>query len=286
MEQTRRADLTGARRLSQAWADALGRSVEAMTGEQPEVTCGKQAASGTADGLFWWEQSFSLGAEPSAWVGVPLETGRELGTRVLQAAGVEEVDDVEARSTLLEILTQAFAGFAQEVGAGLAEEFTCRKGSVSVAPPDGSDVCAVTIGCVSASCPPLLVMFHPGLVQYLEPSVEVAAGEPDFGGGEQTTVNSKTLELLLDVELPVTVSFGRSQLPLQEVLKLTAGSIVELNRTVKEPVELIVNNCVIALGEVVVLEGNYGVRVQQIISREKRLWTTSESLIKPPAARA
>jgi len=81
------------------------------------------------------------------------------------------------------------------------------------------------------------------------------------------------LDVLLEVELPVCVSFGRAQLPLRDVLKLTSGSIVELNRTITEPVDVIVNNCVIARGEVVVIEGNYGVRIQQIVSREERLRT-------------
>jgi flagellar motor switch protein FliN/FliY len=57
------------------------------------------------------------------------------------------------------------------------------------------------------------------------------------------------------------------------VLKLNSGSIVELNRAVSEPVEVIVNNCVIARGEVVVVEGNYGVRIRHIVSREERLRT-------------
>jgi flagellar motor switch protein FliN/FliY len=73
--------------------------------------------------------------------------------------------------------------------------------------------------------------------------------------------------------MPVSVSFGRAQLPLKDVLRLTSGSIVELNRSVTEPVEVIVNNCVIARGEVVVVEGNYGVRVREIISRSERLRT-------------
>jgi flagellar motor switch protein FliN len=75
----------------------------------------------------------------------------------------------------------------------------------------------------------------------------------------------------LDVELPVRVSFGRAQVPLKEVLKLTTGSIVELNRSVSEPVEIIVNNCVVARGEVVVVEGNFGVRIQEVVSRQDRL---------------
>ena len=79
------------------------------------------------------------------------------------------------------------------------------------------------------------------------------------------------MDLLLDVELPVSISFGRTQLLLKDVIKLTTGSIVELNRSITEPVEVIVNNCVIARGEVVVLDGNYGVRIHQIISRQERL---------------
>jgi flagellar motor switch protein FliN/FliY len=75
----------------------------------------------------------------------------------------------------------------------------------------------------------------------------------------------------MGVELAVSVSFGRVQLPLRDVLKLTAGSIIELNRTVDEPVEVIVNNCVVARGEVVVVEGNYGVRIDQIMSRQDRM---------------
>ena len=83
--------------------------------------------------------------------------------------------------------------------------------------------------------------------------------------------NLETLDLLLDVELPVSVSFGKAQMPLQQVLKWTPGSIVELECGVNEPVEVVVNNCVIARGEVVVVDGNYGVRVQHIVRRAQRL---------------
>ena len=84
-----------------------------------------------------------------------------------------------------------------------------------------------------------------------------------------------SIELLLDVELPVRVSFGKAVLPLKDVLKLTTGSIVELNRSVNEPVDILVNNCVIARGEVVVVDGNYGVRLNQIVSRQDRIKTVS-----------
>jgi flagellar motor switch protein FliN/FliY len=83
----------------------------------------------------------------------------------------------------------------------------------------------------------------------------------------------KTFDLLFDVELPVSVSFGRAHVALKDVLKLTTGSIVELNRAIGDPVEVIVNNCVIARGEVITIEGYFGVRIHQVISRQERLRT-------------
>jgi flagellar motor switch protein FliN len=99
------------------------------------------------------------------------------------------------------------------------------------------------------------------------PEINPTAVEPVKGSG--------TLELLLDLELPVSISFGKAQMPLGQVLKWTTGSIVELESAVNEPVEVVVNHCVIARGEVVVVDGNYGVKIQQIVSRDQRLETTT-----------
>ena len=79
------------------------------------------------------------------------------------------------------------------------------------------------------------------------------------------------LDLLLDVEMPVSISFGRAKLPLKDVIKLGTGSIVELNRGVSDHVEIVVNDSVIARGEVVVVDGNFGVRIDQVMSKQDRL---------------
>jgi flagellar motor switch protein FliN/FliY len=80
-----------------------------------------------------------------------------------------------------------------------------------------------------------------------------------------------TLDVLLDVELPLSVSFGRTYMPVRDILKLSTGSIVELNCPANSLVDVIVNNCTIARGEVVVVDGNYGVRIDQVISRRERM---------------
>lgn len=76
---------------------------------------------------------------------------------------------------------------------------------------------------------------------------------------------SANLDLVMDVELNVTLRFGQRLLALREVLELTSGSVVELDRQVDEPVELILDGRVVARGEAVIIDGNYGMRVTQVV---------------------
>lgn len=76
--------------------------------------------------------------------------------------------------------------------------------------------------------------------------------------------DASNLNLVMDVELNVTLRFGQRRLTLREVLDLTSGSVVELDRQVDEPVELLLDGVVIAKGEAVVIDGNYGLRVTEV----------------------
>lgn len=76
---------------------------------------------------------------------------------------------------------------------------------------------------------------------------------------------SKTAPLLMDVKLQVRVLFGRTRIRLKDLMKLGSGSIVELDRRPDDAVELLVNNRVIARGQVVVVEGCYGIRITEIL---------------------
>ncbi len=77
--------------------------------------------------------------------------------------------------------------------------------------------------------------------------------------------------MLLDVELPITVSFGEAEMQLKDVLKLGVGSVIELDKSVNDPVTVIVNQKPIAKGEVVMVEGNYGVRILEVESTAERI---------------
>ena len=73
--------------------------------------------------------------------------------------------------------------------------------------------------------------------------------------------DKKKLELLLDVNLALTLRFGQRDLTLREILDLNAGSVIELDRAVEEPAELLLGDRVIARGQVVTVDGNYGIRI-------------------------
>jgi flagellar motor switch protein FliN len=82
--------------------------------------------------------------------------------------------------------------------------------------------------------------------------------------------SSVEVDVFSNIPVRVSVELGRSQISLKEVFELTEGSIIELERLVGEPLDLVVNGQVIAHGEVVAIDNNYGFRVTSIISSVKR----------------
>jgi flagellar motor switch protein FliN len=97
-------------------------------------------------------------------------------------------------------------------------------------------------------------------------------GQSEYtAGGGQGSGGNWNIDLLLDVELPVSVSFGNSEMLLKDVLKLGAGSVIELDKSVNDPVTIIVNHKPIARGEVVMVDGNYGVRILEVESTADRI---------------
>lgn len=103
---------------------------------------------------------------------------------------------------------------------------------------------------------PVLLCFDPHLLESLEAAHK--------GDAEERSVNPGNLKLVMDVELNVSLLFGRRQMPLRNVLDLANGSVIELDRMVDEPVELLLDGKVIARGEAVIVDGNYGLRVTEI----------------------
>lgn len=82
----------------------------------------------------------------------------------------------------------------------------------------------------------------------------------DSAGGEEH------LDMLLDIQLPVTVSLGKAEMPLRRLLQLQPGSVLSLEKRIGEPVELIVQEIPFATGDIVIVEDYYAVRIREILS--------------------
>ncbi|TFH64923.1 MAG: flagellar motor switch protein FliN [Candidatus Zixiibacteriota bacterium] len=105
-------------------------------------------------------------------------------------------------------------------------------------------------------------------------SKEIPVVKPvEFGKFDRTesTGQPKNIEILMDVKLPVAIELGHTELTIRDILGLSAGSVVELNKLAGEPVDLLVNNKTIARVEVVVVDENFGLRVTSLISPEDRI---------------
>ena len=261
------------------FANGFASAVEGMAMVRPEVSSEVLAAPPPVPGVpvFHWEQSFA-GVSGQALITVTEPDTLAIGQHVMLAAGVEDSPPEDLKSTFQECLGQAFSVLARAMTARLSRQITAGSGKEAAGSDAARGNIRLKIGeqqvtLVLGLTAPLLEAFESKPVAQ---AAAASAGSPTPPPAVPVVQkgpadDSKTFDLLLDVELPVSVSFGHAQVPLKDVLKLTTGSIVELSRAVSEPVDIVVNNCVIAKGEVVVVEGNFGVRIQQVISRTERL---------------
>jgi flagellar motor switch protein FliN/FliY len=94
---------------------------------------------------------------------------------------------------------------------------------------------------------------------------------------ETSLPDEQHLEIIMDIPLDITVELGRMRMQVREVLDLGAGSIVEIDKAAGEPVDVVVNGRLVARGEVVVIDDNFGVRITEILSLQDRLQRLSEA---------
>lgn len=100
-----------------------------------------------------------------------------------------------------------------------------------------------------------------------------SAAFPDLNNEKKDEISRQknNLEMLFDVPLRISAELGRTSMSIQEILRLVPGSVVELDKLAGEPVDLLVNGKLVAKGEVVVTEENFGVRITEIIGQEARI---------------
>jgi flagellar motor switch protein FliN len=122
----------------------------------------------------------------------------------------------------------------------------------------------------------VLLQFNEELVGALseieaDQSVAPSLAPAKASAGIAQLLREGNLELLLDLELPVSLRFGSRKSTLGELLELATGAVLELDREVGQPVDMVINDIVVARGEVVVVDGDYGLRITELGSPRQRI---------------
>ncbi|MDE3130175.1 MAG: FliM/FliN family flagellar motor switch protein, partial [Acidobacteriota bacterium] len=172
----------------------------------------------------------------------------------------EDPPDPAVRDTLEELTSQACGALGQQA-AGADCEFTIEHvGRAEQVPTDEPLVFEATF---DDALKAYLAVWNAVTVAE-KPAVPSRASAKTADGGDN-------LDVILDIDLPMVVRFGETQLPLQVLVEFAPGSVIDLGRSPDEPVDVLVSGKLVARGEVVVVGGNYGVRITEVASRVERI---------------
>lgn len=254
--------------LIDALARHLGESLAAMTGTA--VRALPTAGEATID----WQVPVQVGgtAVGTVWLGLSHTDATQLVAGIL--GDDASVTDADIADTLKELVGQSAGAHIHGEGQGLSLTIETIGPATSLVLPDAqhydvligtSDPIRLvgwgrTIGGLSAD--------PPRLARLAQPSAPPSAVVPSAA---MATPPPRNLDVVLDIELPITVRFGETQMTLESLARLGPGSMIDLARSPDDPVDLLVNGRLVARGQVVVVSGCYGVRVNEVVSPADRL---------------
>ena len=194
----------------------------------------------------------------------------EVGATTLAAAimGLDEAPpEASTQDTLQEALTQALSSTTfKDVTGGVLLRV------VKLELTDDTSGAAETACTFEAAglAAPLLVSFG-GALDLAAGQAEPAVAAPVAHPMARTDLPADRIDVILDIDLPLIVRFGRTELPLRTLARMGPGSLIDLGRSADDPVEVLVSNRVVARGEVVIVGGNYGVRILDVVSPKERI---------------
>lgn len=260
----------------------LAASLEMLCGAQVEVA---EAPPPSGIECEWRAHPLDMQPASQLYTAAPEIIGRAIGARVLSAAGLDDFTDEDVAGSYTEVLQSALSAVAQFLGRALAADIALLEAAVCGTDSPAAFEVSYQLQFEDQTLAPLCFGVSASLLSILERRTLEEEGSPmpesapdalsnnlvrapiaSGTSGTSGVSGDDDLSRVLDLELPIRISFGKARVALQDVLKLSTGSIVELDRSIHDPVEIIVNDRVIGRGEVVVTEGNYGVRIQEIVS--------------------
>ena len=230
-----------------AWASAAAALLPQAVAGAPELV--ESVAADLPEGGFGFAATLS-----GAWQG-RFSVYLESGILELPLLG-EGVEQRQAWGEVLREIAEAAAGALQATGK------PCRVTAFEPCEAAGEATCGYALRTAERAWTILLL-------DAVEDS-GCAVGREQMGSAEKGALPAG-LELLLDVELEAALRFGSREMPLGDILDLGPGDVVQLDRHVSDPVDLLVGDKIVARGEVVLINGNFGLRVTEVAEPRKRL---------------
>jgi flagellar motor switch protein FliN/FliY len=212
-------------------------------------------APADAETWTWWSGGLSTHPGANFFIGAPDETWEKLGR-----GGSSENKQEDASA----LVGRCFAKAVEEQFGGRT---VAQDAGPSGAPTEDWTHISVEIRYAAGQWPNACCVLSPEFEAALTgPEKAEPAVAPVFSPASWPTGRTAQSDMLMHVQVPVSVSFGATQIRMKDLLNLTSGSVVELDQALHDNVEVRVNNRVIARGEVVAVDGHYGVRVLELVS--------------------
>jgi flagellar motor switch protein FliN/FliY len=250
-----------------SWAESFVSVVESMTAQRPQIAVRPSTSAGWEKGLAWWGQKLSLLEQPSFWIGAPAKSWDALGRLILSAVGVEDPADSDIEATCRDILAQTSSMVGTQLTSQFGEAITAGNSPADSQPEgDGAAVFTWSLDAGSMSMEGTAVWAEAFLRCAAFTPVVAAAGSGSeesstASDGENAQFGGRPADSIPRLDLRVVFMLGSTTLPLREIFKLNIGSVIELNHPAIEPAELVIHGRVVARGQVVVVNGNYGLKI-------------------------
>jgi flagellar motor switch protein FliN/FliY len=180
----------------------------------------------------------------------------------------EAAPEAAISDTLREAVAQALGAVSLQ---DVAKRATLKLASLEIVePPDEIESADAYTLTAAGLAVPLTVAI--GGTMNLDAAVPAAASSdaPQDDDASEASPADR-IDVILDIDLPLIVRFGRTELPLKTLARMGPGSLIDLGRSADDPVDVLVSNRVVARGEVVIVGGNYGVRILDVVSPKERV---------------
>jgi flagellar motor switch/type III secretory pathway protein FliN len=261
------------------WGNSFVQTLESMGGPGTKISLSETGDVPVDESALWWNQELSLATGEGLMIGAAESAWKATGTRSLEALGIPEAGDPEIKDTWRELLTQSLSGLAARLSVVCSREVTLGPGAFTQAAAERGQRGFISLQDFDTSSVQLCMVAAPALMEALaaatafrpgtetKPETKSGAYGTDGAAAQKLTAEErvKRFPSLLGLEMPISLSFGKVKITLEEAMKLEKGSLIPLRQMADAQGELKMNNRCIARGRIADVNGYYALNIEEVM---------------------